>query len=53
MMEINFQGKLARSQSCNLAMRLWGRKKLPTRAQDWLIRLYVRNGCLIAAASFL
>ncbi len=48
MMEINFPGgSLARSQSCNLALRLWGQEAITDNVlKTWLIRLYVRNGWL-------
>lgn len=40
-------GSLARSQACNLAMRLWGDQKITNNVfKYWLIRLYLRNGWL-------
>lgn len=40
-------GSLGRSQACNLAMRLWGDKKITNNVfKYWLIRLYLRNGWL-------
>lgn len=48
MMGINLPGgSLARSQSCNLALRLWGETKITDNVlKTWLTRLYVRNGWL-------
>lgn len=43
-------GSLARSQACNLAMRLWGDQKITDNVfKYWLIRLYLRNGWLSIA----
>ena len=40
-------GSLARSQACNLAMRLCGDEKITINVfKYWLIRLYLRNGWL-------
>ena len=40
-------GSLGRSQVCNLAMRLWGDKKITDNVlKCWLYRLYLRNGWL-------
>jgi hypothetical protein len=40
-------GSLARSQSCNLALRVWGDEKITDHVLKWwLVRLYVRNGWL-------
>lgn len=40
-------GSLARSQVCNLAMRLWGDKKVTDKViAEWLDRLVKRNGWL-------
>lgn len=45
MMEINRPGgSLGRSQACNLALRLWGDKKVTEQVMiDWLDRLVARN----------
>ncbi len=40
-------GSLGRSQACNVALRLWGDKKVTdARIRDWLNRLFARNGWL-------
>jgi hypothetical protein len=40
-------GSLGRSQACNLALRLWGDKRITdTVLTDWLDRLFARNGWL-------
>ncbi|GHT32001.1 hypothetical protein FACS1894214_3690 [Planctomycetales bacterium] len=40
-------GSLGRSQSCNLAMRIWGDKEITDEVLiNWLNRLYARNGWL-------
>ncbi len=40
-------GSLGRSQACNLALRLWGDKKITDQVlKDWLNRLIARNGWL-------
>ena len=40
-------GSLARSQACNLALRLWGDKGITDNVlKAWLYRLYLRNGWL-------
>jgi hypothetical protein len=48
MMGINRPGgSLGRSQACNLAMRMWGDKKITDNVlKSWLYRLYLRNGWL-------
>jgi hypothetical protein len=48
MMGINRPGgSLGRSQVCNLALRLWGDKKITDNVlKVWLYRLYLRNGWL-------
>jgi hypothetical protein len=48
MMGINQPGgSLGRSQACNLALRLWGDKKITDRVlATWLDRLFARNGWL-------
>lgn len=48
MMDINRPGgSLGRSQACNLALRLWGDKKVTEQVMiDWLDRLIARNGWL-------
>jgi hypothetical protein len=48
MMEINRPGgSLARSQACNLALRLWGDEGITDNVlKHWLYRLYLRNGWL-------
>jgi len=48
MMEINRPGgSLGRSQACNIALRLWGDKRITDNVlKNWLYRLYVRNGWL-------
>ena len=48
MMGINRPGgSLARSQACNLALRLWGDKGITDNVlKIWLYRLYLRNGWL-------
>jgi hypothetical protein len=45
MMDINRPGgSLGRSQACNLALRLWGDKKITQQVMiDWLDRLIARN----------
>jgi hypothetical protein len=45
MMDINRPGgSLGRSQACNLALRLWGDKKITEEVfVDWLDRLFARN----------
>ena len=47
-MEINRPGgSLGRSQACNLALRLWGDRKVTDAVlTEWLDRLIVRNGWL-------
>ena len=40
-------GSLGRSQACNVALRLWGDKKITDKVLDtWLHRLFARNGWL-------
>ena len=40
-------GSLARSQACNLALRMWGDEKITDNViKAWLYRLYLRNGWL-------
>lgn len=40
-------GSLARSQACNLALRIWGDEKITDNVlKAWLYRLYLRNGWL-------
>ena len=40
-------GSLGRSQACNVALRLWGDKKITDEViTDWLDRLFSRNGWL-------
>lgn len=40
-------GSLGRSQCCNVALRMWGDKKITNNViKHWLYRLYVRNGWL-------
>ena len=40
-------GSLGRSQACNVALRLWGDKKVTDEVMiDWLDRLFSRNGWL-------
>jgi len=40
-------GSLGRTQSCNLALRLWGDEKITDNVvKHWLWRLYLRNGWL-------
>ena len=40
-------GSLGRSQACNIALRLWGDKKITDEVLDtWLHRLFARNGWL-------
>ena len=40
-------GSLGRSQACNLALRLWGDKRITDQVlKDWLDRLITRNGWL-------
>jgi hypothetical protein len=40
-------GSLARSQACNLALRLWGDERITDAViEEWLDRLIVRNGWL-------
>jgi hypothetical protein len=40
-------GSLGRSQSCNLALRLWGDKQITDKVlTTWLDRLFARNGWL-------
>jgi hypothetical protein len=40
-------GSLGRSQSCNLALRLWGDVGITDNVvKHWLLRLYLRNGWL-------
>jgi hypothetical protein len=40
-------GSLGRSQACNLALRLWGDKKITDEVlKNWLNRLFARNGWL-------
>ncbi len=40
-------GSLGRSQACNVALRLWGDKKITDEVLDtWLHRLFARNGWL-------
>lgn len=40
-------GSLARSQSCNYALRLWGDEKITDEViEEWLVRLGERNGWL-------
>ena len=40
-------GSLGRSQSCNLALRLWGDEKVTdAKMEEWLDRLITRNGWL-------
>jgi hypothetical protein len=40
-------GSLGRSQACNVALRLWGDRKVTDEIlEDWLDRLIVRNGWL-------
>lgn len=40
-------GSLARSQACNLALRLWGDEGITDNVlKTWLYRLYLRNGWL-------
>jgi hypothetical protein len=40
-------GSLGRSQACNVALRLWGDKKVTERVlKTWLDRLFARNGWL-------
>jgi hypothetical protein len=48
MLDINRPGgSLGRSQACNLALRLWGDKKVTEQVMiDWLDRLITRNGWL-------
>jgi len=48
MMPINRPGgSLGRSQACNVALRLWGDKKVTDEViTDWLDRLFSRNGWL-------
>ncbi len=48
MMEINRPGgSLGRSQACNVALRLWGDRKVTDAIiMEWLDRLIVRNGWL-------
>ncbi|HZY91044.1 MAG TPA: hypothetical protein VFE78_39845 [Gemmataceae bacterium] len=48
MMPINRPGgSLGRSQACNLALRLWGDKRITDAVlKEWLDRLIVRNGWL-------
>jgi len=43
-------GSLGRSQACNLALRLWGNKRITDAVlKTWLDRLYARNGWLSRA----
>jgi hypothetical protein len=48
MMGINRPGgSLGRTQACNVALRLWGDKKITDNViKNWLYRLYLRNGWL-------
>jgi hypothetical protein len=48
MMDVNRPGgSLGRSQACNLALRLWGDKRITDAVlKTWLDRLIVRNGWL-------
>jgi hypothetical protein len=48
MMPINRPGgSLGRSQACNLALRLWGEKRITDQVlKEWLDRLITRNGWL-------
>jgi hypothetical protein len=40
-------GSLARSQSCNVALRLWGETNITDHVLKWwLVRLFLRNGWL-------
>ena len=40
-------GSLGRSQACNIALRMWGDKKITDKVMDtWLDRLWARNGWL-------
>jgi hypothetical protein len=40
-------GSLGRSQACNIALRVWGDKKITDEVLDtWLHRLFARNGWL-------
>ena len=40
-------GSLGRSQACNVALRMWGDKKITDNViKHWLYRLYLRNGWL-------
>jgi hypothetical protein len=40
-------GSLGRSQACNLALRLWGDKRITNQViKEWLDRLVTRNGWL-------
>jgi len=46
-------GSLGRSQSCNLALRLWGDQRITDEVlKTWLDRLYARNGWLSRARKF-
>lgn len=43
-------GSLGRSQACNLALRIWGDKRITDEVlETWLDRLYARNGWLSRA----